>query len=257
MLNQHQYQNKKIIVNDSAECSEERLLNQCQYQKEKLANESADHRQERLANQHQYQKEKNFYNSTITDKIIKFHANISRGPEYICSCCNELWYKHSVITAEKLGLSNSTAGKYLLTKTRVDGIEWICQSCYKHLKKDKIPPCAAKNGMSFPAKRDFFEVNNTVNMLPRLPQESGTIKVQLKRLLEYMSSSLSLNVRPNKILQAGNWLATNSILYREQRISFSTDRATSYSTNLAQSESKTGDVSQRNEQISDSEDIIY
>ena len=144
--------------------------------------------------------------------------NISRGPEYICSCCNQLWYKHSVITAEKLRLSNSTAGKYLLSKTSVDGIEWICQSCYKYLKKDKIPPCAAKNGMSFPAKPDFFylnelecrmlaprlafekllqaprgnqfkikgnvvnvpaEVNNTVNMLPRLPQESGTIKVQL------------------------------------------------------------------------------
>ena len=130
MLNQCQYRNKKI-ANDSAECREERLSNQRQYQKEKLANESADHRQERLANQHQYQKEKNFYNSTITDEIRKFHVNIFRGPEYIkfCSCCNQLWYKHSVIIAEKLRLSNSTAGKYLLTKTSVDGIEWICLSC--------------------------------------------------------------------------------------------------------------------------------
>ena len=217
LLNQRQYQNKRI-ANESAECREERLLNQRQYQKEKLANESADHRQERLAKQRQYQKEKNLYNSTITDEIRKFHANISRGPENICSCCNQLWYKHSVITAEKLRLSNSTAGKYLLSKTSVDGIEWICQSCYKYLKKDKIPPCAAKNGMSFPAKPDFFdlnelecrmlaprlafekllqaprgnqfkikgnvinvpaEVNNTVNMLPRLPQESRTIIVQL------------------------------------------------------------------------------
>ena len=205
-----------------------------------------------------------------------------------------MWYKHSVITAEKLRLSNSTAGKYLLSKTSVDGIEWICQSCYKYLKKDKVPPCAAKNGMSFPAKPDFFylnelecrmlaprlafekllqaprgnqfkikgnvinvpaEVNNTVNMLPCLPQESGTIKVQLKRRLEYKSSALSLNVRPNKIFQAANWLATNSTLYREQGISFSTDRATSYNTNLSQNESKTGDVSQPNEQISGSEDI--
>ena len=62
------------------------------------------------------------------------------------------------------------------------------------------------------------------------------------------------------ILQAANWLATNSILCREQGISFSTDRATSYratsySTNLAQNETKTGDVSQPNEQISGSEDI--
>ena len=66
---------------------------------------------------------------------------------------------------------------------------------------------------------------------------------------------MSLNVRPNKIFQAANWLATNSTLYREQGISFSTDRATSYNTNLSQNESKTGDVSQTNEQISGSEDI--
>ena len=161
-------------------------------------------------------------------------------------------------------------------------------------KKDKISPGTVKNGMSFPAKPDYFyfnelecrllaprlafqkllqaprgnqfktkgnvvnvpaEVNNTVNMLPQLPQESGTIKVQLKRQLEYKSSALSLNVRPNKILQAANWLATNSILYKEQGISFSTYRATSYSTNLSQNESKTGDFLQPNEQISGSEDI--
>ena len=66
---------------------------------------------------------------------------------------------------------------------------------------------------------------------------------------------MSLNVRPNKIFQAANWLATNSTLYREQGIFFSTDRATSYNTNLSQNESKTSDVLQPNEQISGSEDI--
>ena len=97
----------------------------------------------------------------------------------------------------------------LLSKTSVDDIEWICQSCNNHLKKNKIPPCATKNGMSFTVKPDFFylnelecrllaprlafqklmqaprgnqlkrkgnivnvpaDVNNTVNVLPRLPQ---------------------------------------------------------------------------------------
>lgn len=80
-------------------------------------------------------------------------------------------------------------------------------------------------------------------------------KDNLKRQLEYESSVLSLNVRPNKILQAANWLATNSILYKEQGIPLSTDRTTSYSTNLSQNESKTGDVSQPNEQIRGGEEI--
>ena len=46
------------------------------------------------------------------------------------------------------------------------------------------------------------DVSNTVSMLPRLSHETGTIKVQLKRRLQYKSSALSLNVRPNKVMQA-------------------------------------------------------
>ena len=209
---------------------------------------------------------------------------------YICSCCNQLWYKHSVTTAEKLRLSNPNVVKYLLSKTSVDDIEWVCQTCHKHLKKNKIPPCATKNGMSFPVKPDFFylnelecrllaprlafqkltqaprgnqfkikgnfvnvpaDVNNTVNMLPRLPQETGTIKVQLKRQLQYKSSALSLNVRPHKILQSANWLATNSALYRDHGVSFSEDRAASYSVNLSQNETDRN-LSQDNDQINNS-----
>ena len=160
LVTQSQYQRQKI-ANESAECREERLFNQRQYQKGKIANESAENRQERLAKQHQYQNEKYVFNPTITDEIRKFYACVSyRGQEYICSCCNQLWLQHNVITAEKLRLSiYSIAGKYLLSKTSVDGIEWMCQSCYRHLKKDKISPCAAKNGMSFPEKPDYFDLN--------------------------------------------------------------------------------------------------
>ena len=52
-------------------------------------------------------------------------------------------------------------------------------------------------------------------MLPRLPDETGTIKVNLKRRLQYKSSALSLNVRPHKVVQAANWLVNNSNLYKE------------------------------------------
>ena len=58
-------------------------------------------------------------------------------------------------------------------------------------------------------------------MLPRLADETGTIKVNLKRKLQYKSSALSLNVRPNKVVQAAKWLVENSSLYREENISFS------------------------------------
>ena len=59
------------------------------------------------------------------------------------------------------------------------------------------------------------DVNNTVTMLPRL---TGTIKVQLKRRLQYKSSALSLNIRPNKVIQAAAWLVNTSPLYQDEGI---------------------------------------
>ena len=70
---------RQKIANELAECREERLFNQHQYQKENTKNGSADHiRQERLASQHLYQNEKNAYtcSATVTDEIRKFHATV-------------------------------------------------------------------------------------------------------------------------------------------------------------------------------------
>jgi hypothetical protein len=197
--------------------------------------------------------------NSVSQLIHKFHKSVSTGPLYICSCCDQLWYKHSVCPAERLRLSNPNSAKYLQGIKSVDNIEWLCLTCDKHLKKDKVPPSAISNGLKFPEKPDFFDLNelecrliaprlafqkimqaprgrqlkitgnvvnvpadicNTVHMLPRLPQDTGTIKVQLKRRLQYKSPALSLNVRPNKVMQAAAWLVNTSELYREQGITF-------------------------------------
>lgn len=60
------------------------------------------------------------------------------------------------------------------------------------------------------------DVINTVNVLPRFPNETSTIKVNLKRRLQYKSSALSLNVRPNKVAEAAKWLVNNSNLYKDE-----------------------------------------
>lgn len=125
--------------------------------KKKLPMNLVNGGEKRLLTQREYHKSSST-NSTIPDEIQKFHAVVSRGPLYICSCCDQLWYIHSVFSAEKLRLSNPNAGKYSPSKTSVDDIKWIWQSCDKNLKKNKIPPYAAKNGMSFAVKPDFFLV---------------------------------------------------------------------------------------------------
>ena len=139
------------------------------------------------------------------DSTSTFHDVVSRGPLYICSCCDQLWYKHSVSPAAELRESNPNVGKYLLNRISVNSVEWLCRTCHSYLVKNRVPPCSAVNGMQFASKPQFFDLNelecrllaprlafqidvsNTVSVLPRLPHQSGTIKVNLKRKLQYKS----------------------------------------------------------------------
>ena len=91
--------------------------------------------------------------------ISKFHEMIALGPLYICSSCDQLWYKHAVLNAEKLRESNPGIGEYLCNKKKVDDVEWVCRTCNSHLVKYKIPPCAVVNGMVFPQKPALFDLN--------------------------------------------------------------------------------------------------
>ena len=70
------------------------------------------------------------------------------------------------------------------------------------------------------------DVTNTVSILPWLPCQVDTIKVISKRKLQYEQSSvLSLNMRPYQVVQAANWLMSNSSLYRDEWIVVNPDWA--------------------------------
>ena len=102
-----------------------------------------------------------FPNENIDELALvrKFHNSVSAGPLYICTCCDQLWYKHSVLPADQLRLVNPDIAKYLQSIISIDDIEWICQTCNNHLKKGRVPPCAIANGMQFPEKPSFFDLN--------------------------------------------------------------------------------------------------
>ena len=51
---------------------------------------------------------------TLTESVIRnFHESVSTGPLYICTCCDQLWYRHSVFSANQLTLKNPNMVKYL------------------------------------------------------------------------------------------------------------------------------------------------
>ena len=237
-----------------------------EYREQKRASESfqtpiqsPEFKQKRKQYMKEYREQKHFHDEPLQNLIAKFHDVASQGPLYIYTCCDQLWYKHSVIPAAALKKNNPSVQKKLLNKTSVNNIEWLCKTCNKHYKNNKVPPCAAINGMKFPVKPSFFDLNelecrllapritfqklmqaprgkqlkingnivnvpadvaNTVSMLPRLPSETSTIKVNLKRRLQYKSSALSLNVRPHKVAEGAQWLVSNGDLYKEEGITF-------------------------------------
>ena len=228
------------------------------------------------AKSNQYQRNYREKSKISIDLLIrKFHEIVNQGPLYICTCCDQLWYKHGVIHAVKLRQLNADMNKYLYNKISVDNKEWVCKTCYNHLIKRRIPPCAIANGMVFPNKPEFFDLNelecrllapriafqklmqaprgqqlkihgnivnvpadvtHTVSMLPRLPSQNATIKINLKRKLQYKSSALSLNVRPYKVIQAAQWLISNSNLYRDEGIVFNNDWMNNFNVNIDQSQ---------------------
>jgi len=133
--------------------------------------------------------------------------------------------------------------------------EWICTTCQRHLNKGTTPPQAQVNNMALHeepaiineltdfesrliAKRIPFmkittlprgrqrgiigsvvnvpsDVDETCNMLPRTPTSAGIIPVKLKRKQEYKSHVYYEHVRPNKVLEAFQWLKENNHHYAE------------------------------------------
>ena len=81
----------------------------------------------------------------IENLISKFHDIVSHGPLYICSCCDQLWYKHSVSSADKVTQSNPTAERYLHQRKSVNNQD---KTCRNYLVKNKVPPVALQGGQS-------------------------------------------------------------------------------------------------------------
>ena len=246
----------------------------------------------------EYQREyRQGHKTSMEFAINRFHEIVNQGPLYVCTCCDQLWYKHSVRCTNKFRQSKPDIVKYLLNKTSVGNKEWVCQTCSRYLMKNKVPPCSIANGMAFPVKPDFFDLNalecrllapriafqklmqaprgrqlkihgnivnvpadvtHTVSILPRLQNQTATIKVNLKRMLKYNSSALSLNVRPYKVFEAANWLMSHSNLYKDEGIVLNNDWINQHSQDANDVNNDNSNLQQDTiDETSDTEEIIH
>ena len=103
-----------------------------------------------------------------------FHRNIKCGPEYVCTCCDQLWYRSSVTKCNPNLYKICRQNILQLCLTGVKSIndsEWICSTCHSNLKDGKLPSCAKANKMTFPDKPEVLNLTDLEERLisPRIP----------------------------------------------------------------------------------------
>ena len=81
--------------------------------------------------------EKGISNEEIQFWISKFHDVVSQELLYICTCCDQLFYKRSVLHTSNLRKKIPDFDKYLRGKKSFNSIEWVRQTCLIYLSKKK------------------------------------------------------------------------------------------------------------------------
>ena len=200
----------------------------------------------------------NLQNSkTVQDLIKEFHEAVEQGPVLSCYVCNTIQYPYNVVELTADSLPNCGAVSECTADAPAGS--WLCKSCQRYLKQKEYPPMSAANGMVFPVipenfkdtrelewslaspRKAFmkifaaprgeqhvirgnvvnvpFNVNETVQSLPRLPNDHETIQVEIKRDLRYKNVVMSQAVRPERVRGVAQYLCSQQ-LFREQNITY-------------------------------------
>ena len=192
--------------------------------------------------------------------IELFHKNISIGPVYVCSCCQQTWFRQSVSSI--ISLNGEQKDKYLTCMKSAGNEEWICTTCKRNILSGKVPKLSIVNGMNWPDKPkelDIFpleerlislripfmqmrelprgrqlsvkgnvinvpvEIQPVVDALPRPFDENVTVPVKLKKKMSFKSCAFTENVRPLRVLVALHWLMNHSKLYKNANVHIDED----------------------------------
>ena len=130
-----------------------RISQEKQYLKRKLGDSEIE--LELRADTHKVCKNSSNPPRSIGEDIEMFHKNISFGPKYICTCCEQLWYRSSVTKCSPdfyKSCSRDIFDTHVTGLKSIDNTEWICATCRSNLKSGKLPSCARANKITFPEK---------------------------------------------------------------------------------------------------------
>jgi DNA-directed RNA polymerase subunit RPC12/RpoP len=70
--------------------------------------------------------------------INTFHKAVAEGPIYVCSSCDQLFYRHSVKRTSSLyEQATERTRMTLLGTVSAHNVEWVCLTCEKYLKRNQ------------------------------------------------------------------------------------------------------------------------
>ncbi len=94
----------------------------------------------------------NTENQNVSKIIKTFHDLIQEGPEYICTCCDQLWYRSSVLECKQDAYNefiDIPSDLFISNVRSIDNKEWICRACHNNLKQHKVPTCSKEMACPF------------------------------------------------------------------------------------------------------------
>lgn len=226
-IHSRQKHRKKLIINQK-----KRLKNKDFLQQHQEANKRSYYQRIEKLKKEQRKKLFSLYRETIKE-----------GPIHECVCCCRLWFKESVSYVIKTDNMDLIFLKKVCPKI-IDNVNigYLCTTCLKDIRKNKIPTLSCSEELQFPVipqellelsvleerficpripfmqirERKGYEqyyvvgrivnvptdVDTSTNILPRTESETAVVPIALKRKKKYISNYIFETVRPKKILNA-------------------------------------------------------
>ena len=88
------------------------------------------------------QAENRKFESNMTELLKIFNENIAEGPVYVCTCCQQIWFKHSVLNIDEIILKTDNERTTFSTcRTQYQKMEksGFVKLSEIQLKKEKFP----------------------------------------------------------------------------------------------------------------------
>ena len=93
---------KRTNAKYSLEAREKKRQYMREYRKRKRASNSfrasaisREAKQKKILYAKEYRKQKRLEFEPVQSLLFKFDDDVSQGPLYICTCCDQLWYRHA------------------------------------------------------------------------------------------------------------------------------------------------------------------